>query len=229
MAYNLGGSGSDPTPGWAVGHRTTWLLCASNSTRTLPASSSATAYLGLGSNLGDRAAVLRAALTALDDHPRICVDFDAGLGSLYESSPVGVPSSQPAYLNSAVRVRTTLDPAGLLSQVLSIEAGLGRTRRQRWEARTIDIDLLLYDDLVVDDESLSLPHPRMHRRRFVLEPLAEIAGDLLHPRLRVSIASLARKIRLASPDDSVVRVAGPNWPGYRRGGVRVHPAPPTIS
>ncbi len=169
--------------------------------------SSATAYLGLGSNLGDRAAVMRSAVIALDDRPRISVDFDGGVASLYESSPVGGPSPQPAYFNSTVRVTTTLEPAALLNEVLLIEAALGRTRRERWEARVIDIDLLLYNDLVLDDESLSLPHPRLPQRRFVLEPLAEIAGDLVHPTLRVTIESLARQIRSSRPG----RVAHVLW------------------
>ena len=175
----------------------------------------ATAYLGLGSNLGDRAATMRAAARALDDHPDIHVDFETGVASLYETSPFRGPSSQPAYLNSALRVRTTLSPAKLLQAALSIEAALGRTRRQRWEARLIDIDLLLYDDLAMNDADLSLPHLRLHERRFVLEPLREIAGAVVHPVMRVSIETLTGRLRAARTDGIVERLLGEKWFGHR--------------
>ena len=103
-----------------------------------------TAYLALGSNLGDRLAAMRGAVRALCQHPHIHVNLEAGVASLYETSPVGVPPGRPAYLNSAVRVETTLSPDGLLSAVLSMEASLGRVRSTRWEDRLIDIDLLLF-------------------------------------------------------------------------------------
>ena len=172
----------------------------------------ATAYLGLGSNLGDRLAALRAAVFAVDDHPRIRVDFETGIASLYETAPVGGPSNQGLFFNSAVRIVTTLTPVELLRAVLSIEESLGRVRRRRWEARAIDIDLLLYDDLVTDDKAPSLPHPRLHQRRFVLEPLAEIACQVLHPVLKLTIADLARRRRSSEPAESVVLIAGPQWP-----------------
>ena len=142
---------------------------------------SSTAYLGLGSNLGDRLVAMRAAIQALDDHPRIRVDFERGVAPLYETGPVGGPPGQGPFLNSAVRVGTTLSGMDLLCALLSIEESLGRMRGDRWDARIIDIDLLLFADLVVNGENLSIPHPRMHTRRFVLDPLAEIAGAKLCP------------------------------------------------
>ncbi|UCC32564.1 MAG: 2-amino-4-hydroxy-6-hydroxymethyldihydropteridine diphosphokinase [Phycisphaerales bacterium] len=172
----------------------------------------ATAYLGLGSNLGDRLAALRAAVFAMDSHPQIRVDFETGTASLYETAPVGGPSDQGPFFNSAVRVTTTLTPMELLRTVLSIEESSGRVRRQRWEARVIDIDLLLYEDLATDDRAPSVPHPRLHKRRFVLEPLAEIACDIIHPVLKLTIADLARRCRAGEPAEWVVLVGGPRWP-----------------
>ncbi|MHC4696744.1 MAG: 2-amino-4-hydroxy-6-hydroxymethyldihydropteridine diphosphokinase [Planctomycetota bacterium] len=173
-----------------------------------------TAYLGLGSNLGGRLAAMRAAVSALDGHPRIRVDLPHGVGSLYES-PAVVPrwaqDEQPPYLNSAVRVETTLLPAELMRAALDIEASLGRVRRRRWEPRIIDIDLLLYDKLVLNDKDVTLPHPRMHERRFVLEPLAEVAGDLLHPTLHTTIAVLARELAGGGQGGVLTSLADPQW------------------
>ena len=171
----------------------------------------ATVYLGLGSNLGDRLSAMPNAVRALDSHPEIRVDFHTGTASVYETSPVGGPPGQEAFLNSAIRVTTTLSPEELLSAVLSIEKSLGRERGQRWEARLIDIDLLLYDDVVIEDDTLSLPHPRLHERRFVLEPLAEIAGDVIHPVLKLTIANLAENLGIAATREVVTLVTGPQW------------------
>lgn len=175
------------------------------------AHTSATVYLGLGSNLGDRFAALRAAVIALDHHPQIDVDFDSGIASLYETSPVGGPPAQPVYLNSAVRVLTVLDPRPLLEAALAIEASLGRVRKERWGERLTDIDLLFYEDLVLNDRRLTLPHPRLHQRRFVLEPLSEIAPNLVHPVLQVTVESLARGLRRDDPTHDAVRIIGPHW------------------
>jgi 2-amino-4-hydroxy-6-hydroxymethyldihydropteridine diphosphokinase len=146
-----------------------------------------TAYIGLGSNLGDRAAHLDSAYRALDDHPRIEVlQFSAAI----ETAAVGGPPGQPAFLNAVVEIRTTLSPRDLLDTLLEIERAAGRIRRTRWEARTLDLDLLLYGDRVIDEPGLTVPHPRLHERRFVLVPLAEIAPRVVHPTLKRTIGEL---------------------------------------
>jgi 2-amino-4-hydroxy-6-hydroxymethyldihydropteridine diphosphokinase len=133
-----------------------------------------TAYLGLGSNLGDRRQHLAEAVRRLHAGPALQV---VKISPVYESSPVGV-TAQPDFLNLVVQVATTHSPHELLTECQRIEADLGRVRRERWGPRTIDIDLLLYGDARIDDESLAVPHPRMRERSFVLAPLAEIAPGL---------------------------------------------------
>lgn len=170
-----------------------------------------TAFLGLGSNLGDRFAALRGALTALDNCSTIEVNWSAGIASLYETSPSGVSDRQPDYLNSVVGVVTTLEPKRLLDTILSIEIQLGRERPAPGAARVIDIDLLLMESIVLSEPLLTLPHPRLHQRRFVMEPLCEIAPDVIHPKLLVTISALSTKLRAAQSEDHVARVAGPEW------------------
>jgi 2-amino-4-hydroxy-6-hydroxymethyldihydropteridine diphosphokinase len=168
------------------------------------------AYLGLGSNMGVREGNLRATLSALDRDRAICVDRDAGIASLYETSPVGGPAGQSPYLNTVVRVRTDLAPGDLLVRLLSVEQARGRLRSERWGPRVIDIDLLLYGDAVCSSPELSLPHPHLHRRRFVLEPLAEIAPDLVHPVVGKTIRELAAALQ-DDPEQTIRRVAGRDW------------------
>jgi 2-amino-4-hydroxy-6-hydroxymethyldihydropteridine diphosphokinase len=174
------------------------------------------AYLGLGSNVGDRRRNLRAALSALDRDRAIRVDRDAGIASLYGTSPVGGPAGQSPYLNTVVRVRTDLAPGELLARLLSVEEDLGRERGERWGPRVIDIDLLLYRDVVRASPELSLPHPHLHRRRFVLEPLAEIAPDLVHPVIGKTIRELAAALQ-DDAEQTIRRVAGRDWHHDRAG------------
>jgi 2-amino-4-hydroxy-6-hydroxymethyldihydropteridine diphosphokinase len=133
-----------------------------------------TAYLGLGSNLGDRRQHLAEAVRRLHAGPALQV---VKISSVYESSPVGV-TAQPDFLNLVVQIETTHAPHELLAECLRIETDLGRVRRERWGPRTIDIDVLFYGDERINDESLAVPHPRMHERSFVLAPLAGIAPGL---------------------------------------------------
>jgi 2-amino-4-hydroxy-6-hydroxymethyldihydropteridine diphosphokinase len=134
--------------------------------------------IGLGSNLGDRSGLLDAALARLQCHP----DIEAVRQSQYhETLPVGGPNAQPAYLNAAAVLQTSLSPQALLAELQQAEADLGRQRIEHWGPRTIDLDLLLYDSLTSTGPDLVVPHPRMAWRRFVLEPAAEVAPEMLHP------------------------------------------------
>lgn len=152
------------------------------------------AFIALGSNLGDRRlAIDRAvALLAADDHITI-----SAISPLFETAPVGGPPGQGPFLNAACEVRTTRSARGLLDRLLSIEAALGRERRVRWGPRLIDLDLLLFGDEVHDEPGLRIPHPRLHERLFVLEPLAAIAPRAVHPVLGRSIAALLEAARAA--------------------------------
>jgi 2-amino-4-hydroxy-6-hydroxymethyldihydropteridine diphosphokinase len=135
------------------------------------------AFLGLGSNLGDRAENLQRAVDLLDTEPGIAV---VASSRVWETDPVGGPS-QPDYLNAVIRVEADVAPHDLLDACLRVEAALGRVREVRWGPRTIDIDVLLVDALVVDDAELTIPHPRMTERAFVLLPLLELDPDATLP------------------------------------------------
>jgi len=126
--------------------------------------------LGLGANLGDRLATLQRAVDLLEEQGVRAV----ASSRVWETEPVGGPEGQPAYLNAVVRAETELEPTGVLAAANRVEVTLGRTRDVRWGPRTIDIDVLLYDDLQRDDPELTIPHPRMAERAFVVLPLLEI-------------------------------------------------------
>ena len=131
----------------------------------------ARAFLGLGSNVGDRWAHLRAAVDALPDV--------AAVSPVYETDPEGGPEGQGPYLNCVVMLLTDRTPRQLLSLCRELETAAGRVRGERWGPRTLDVDVLLVEDMVVDDPDLQVPHPRMRERAFVLVPLADIAPDLV--------------------------------------------------
>jgi 2-amino-4-hydroxy-6-hydroxymethyldihydropteridine diphosphokinase len=158
-----------------------------------------TAYLSLGSNLGDRPASLREAIRRLE-----ALGSVQAVSTFYETEPVEVEQAQPWFLNCAILLATLLTPQHLLAKILSLEQGMGRERREKKGPRTIDIDLLLFDGLVINTPELVIPHPAMQYRRFVLAPLAEIAPDALHPVLRRSIRELLAE--LPSGDGAVRRI-----------------------
>ena len=143
------------------------------------------AYVGLGANLGDRMESLRAAVEQLAREPGFLL---RGTSPVYETEPVGPP--QPRYLNAVVRIGTLLSPRATLRRLLEIEELLGRVRRERWGAREIDLDLLLYGDRIVADGALRIPHPHLHERAFALIPLAELAPDAYHPQMARTAAEL---------------------------------------
>jgi 2-amino-4-hydroxy-6-hydroxymethyldihydropteridine diphosphokinase len=151
----------------------------------------AESLIGLGSNLGDRAAHLQQAIDLLGAEPtmqRIAAsDFHA-------TAPVGGPPGQQTFLNAALRVTTQLTPQQLLAVTRGVEEQLGRVRSQRWGPRVIDIDLLLYDRIILETSQLTLPHPRMAIRRFVLGPAAQVAADMVHPTTGWSIKELLQRL-----------------------------------
>ncbi|MFT5142829.1 MAG: deoxyguanosine kinase [Rhodothermales bacterium] len=147
------------------------------------------AYLALGSNSGDRASLLQGAVDQLEEHQSIEVIAASGV---YESAAQTTGDTQPAYLNAALQIRTSLDPGHLLAACLAIEASNGRVRTTggRWEQRTLDIDLLLYGHDQIDQTGLTVPHPRLADRRFVLQPLADLAPNLFVPGWNASVSAL---------------------------------------
>lgn len=149
------------------------------------------AYIALGANLGNREENIRSALLRLEKTPGIRV---LRVSSLLENPAVGGPAGSPSFLNAAVAIETTLGSHALLHRLLDIERELGRVRRTRWEPRPIDLDLLLYGDQIISSQELVVPHPLMHERRFVLQPLAEIAPDVVHPALQMSVGGLLESL-----------------------------------
>lgn len=151
---------------------------------------SATAYLGVGSNLGDRSTRIKNALAALDNRP------DTKLlrsSRIVQTRPLA-GLQQPDYLNTVVEVQTTLDPSALLQALKQIEKSLGRAPSGRWQPRTIDLDILLYEDRIINTPELTIPHPQMHLRSFVLTGLCELVEELIHPVLQQPVSQLAARL-----------------------------------
>ena len=155
-------------------------------------------YLSLGSNLGDRAANLQTAIAQLDSLGKV-----EAVSSFYETEPVEL-TAQPWFLNCAVKLDTEKMPRQLIAGILALERGMGRQRKQKNGPRIIDIDILLFGSSIIDLPSLTVPHPKMHERRFVLEPLAEIAPEARHPVLKRTVRELRDAL---SPGQAVKKLA----------------------
>jgi 2-amino-4-hydroxy-6-hydroxymethyldihydropteridine diphosphokinase len=153
---------------------------------------SVVAYIALGSNLGDREKNIALAIVRLVQSEGIRV---LRVSSFLENAAVGGPEDSPPFLNAAAMLETKLSAHALMHRLLEIEKQLGRQRREKWEPRVIDLDLLLYEDRILSSDDLVVPHPLMHDRRFVLQPLAEIAPEVVHPTLLMSIAGLLGSLK----------------------------------
>lgn len=147
-------------------------------------------FLLLGSNLGDKQGFLQQAITLIAGEIAPIVKRS----SVYETAAWG-KTDEPNYLNQVIKLRTDIAPRVLLEKILAIEHELGRKRTEKWGSRTIDIDILFYGDLVIEEPGLNIPHPQLHNRRFTLSPLEEIAPKLLHPVLHKNISELKSELK----------------------------------
>ena len=152
------------------------------------------AYIALGSNLGDRSETLASALTMLDACEGVSV---LRVSEMIETAPIGGPGDQGDYLNGAAEIETSLSPTELLAVLQDIERKFGRDRQseRRWGERTCDLDILLIGDVVMDTPELTIPHPRMHERKFVLAPLNKLAAEAVHPILNKTISTLLTDLK----------------------------------
>jgi len=146
-----------------------------------------TVFLGLGSNLGEREKCLNQAVGHLK---KLRASSLVWASSVYETDPYG-KVDQPKFLNAAVQIETSLEPSELFEEIKKIEATAGRSRNERWGPREIDIDILIYDGLVFESDSVKVPHPEIEKRKFVLVPLREIAPDLVHPVTGLNVEEMA--------------------------------------
>ncbi len=146
-----------------------------------------TTFVALGANLGNRRENIESALALLRDTAGVAV---VAVSTLLENPAVGMPEGSPAFLNAVAKIETTLAAHALLKRLHEIEQELGRVREEKWVSRNIDLDLLLYGNKVLSSDNLVIPHPLMHERRFVLEPLAELAPEAVHPTLQMTIRGL---------------------------------------
>ena len=153
---------------------------------------SITAYIALGANLGDRSKTLRQALVLLDSTNGVKVK---AVSSFLENPAVGGPADSPPFLNAAAGIETTLSARALLNHLLEIERQLGRERREKWGPRPIDLDILIYGNAKISEQDLIVPHPRLHERRFVLQPMGELAPGLVVPGLDRSIRELLENLQ----------------------------------
>lgn len=156
-------------------------------------------HLALGSNLGDRRAALEEATRRLGELAGTTVVARSGVVETPALLPPEDPTPQPDYLNAVVLVQTTLSPRELFGAVKALERAMGRTATTRWAPRVIDVDLVLWGDVVVNDGDLVIPHPRMHQRRFVLEPLVELSPDAVHPVLHRTMSQLLNALPDPNP------------------------------
>ena len=153
------------------------------------------AYIAMGSNLGDRKKNLLESLSNMENSGFKIL----AVSSFVETEPYGV-TDQPFFINAAVKIATELSAHDLLRALLEIEQKMGRVRKRRWGERNIDLDLLFYDNLVIKEQDLVLPHPDMQNRLFVLAPLAEIAGEVVHPVFNVTVSDMLNKLTSGDED-----------------------------
>ena len=168
-----------------------------------------TAYIGLGSNLGDRQGYIDQALKALAGVEKVSL---VRVSDIIETAALG-DTPQYSYLNAVAQLETSLDAGSLHQVLIDIEKKIGRKRTKKWSARTIDLDLLLFDDEIIKTESLTVPHPQMHLRSFVLDGLCQLNPSLVHPMLRETARELSRRLGGADfvlrPDPIAVPAAKP--------------------
>ena len=157
-------------------------------------------FIGIGANLGPVRENFAKALKSIEKSARV-----AAVSSLYKSDPVG-PQDQPKFTNAVVKVETELSPFELLDRLKAIEKEIGREKARRWGPRVIDLDIIFYGNLVISTDSLVIPHPRAHERRFVLEPLLEIEPDAWHPAKKMAVRDICSGL---GNSQTVSKTAGP--------------------